>query len=309
MKDQEIFNENKQKFKDIYQKSIEEKILNHFVFLKDETKLNKFYSEFDIDDEDKMIINMWEEIINFIYEEIFNCMFLEVSDLKQYTKIKNQFPSCFNKIIQYLIYNKKYITDKDLKDENFYVYNFPYLYPKKGYLSSIFNFFPNFNYCKSGNNNNDDNNNDELENDEETPFRKDLGNNYLIESIPEHFQLINYKIFKNHCNAILFTLNDILSEEGEEIILKDILIDTIKKKYINTNLENGKSKLLYGIQLIDEVLFYLKQTKQIIIFKINENQNLEFIKVCKNKDDIVNEDDKKIASSLLEEYNKKIKNL
>jgi hypothetical protein len=104
-------------------------------------------------------------------------------------------------------------------------------------------------------------------------------------------------------------LNDILSEEGEDIILKDILIDTIKKKYINTNLENGKSKLLYGIQLIDEVLFYLKQTKQIIIFKINESQNLEFIKVCKNKDDFLNEDDKKIASSLLEEYNKKIKNL
>ena len=34
MKNQENVNENKQKFKDIYQKSIEEKILNHFVFLK-----------------------------------------------------------------------------------------------------------------------------------------------------------------------------------------------------------------------------------------------------------------------------------
>ena len=63
MENSGIIDENKQKFKDIYIKSIEEKILNHFVFLKDENKLNKFYSEFDIEDEDKMIINMWEEII------------------------------------------------------------------------------------------------------------------------------------------------------------------------------------------------------------------------------------------------------
>ena len=55
MENSGIIDENKQKFKDIYIKSIEEKILNHFVFLKDENKLNKFYSEFDIEDEDKMI--------------------------------------------------------------------------------------------------------------------------------------------------------------------------------------------------------------------------------------------------------------
>ena len=72
-------------------------------------------------------------------------------------------------------------------------------------------------------------------------------------------------------------MNDILSEEGEDIIIKDKLIDIMKKKYINTNLENGKFKLLYGMQLINEVLFYLKQTKQIIIFKINESKNIEFI--------------------------------
>ncbi len=60
-------------------------------------------------------------------------------------------------------------------------------------------------------------------------------------------------------------MNDILSEEGEDIIIKDKLIDIMKKKYINTNLENGKFKLLYGMQLINEVLFYLKQTKQIIV--------------------------------------------
>jgi hypothetical protein len=92
-------------------KSIEERLLNNFLFLKDENDFNKFYSEFNIDDEEKIIINMWEEIINYIYEEIFHCMSLSISDLKKSTKIKDKYPSDFNKIIQYLIYNKKYIKN------------------------------------------------------------------------------------------------------------------------------------------------------------------------------------------------------
>ena len=56
-------NEYKSKFQDISQDSVEIKLLNHFIFLKDENKFNKFYSEFDIEEEDKIIINMWEEII------------------------------------------------------------------------------------------------------------------------------------------------------------------------------------------------------------------------------------------------------
>ena len=307
MENSNIFNEHISKYENRSKKSVEEKLLNHFVFLKDDNKLNKFYSEFDINEEDKAIINMWEEIINYLYEEIFHCMFLTISDLKQATKIKNQFPSNLNKIIQYLIYNKKYITDKDLKDENFYIYNFPNLYPQKSYFSSIYYFLPKFNYCKSGNdNNNEDVNNDNFDLDQETSVRKDLGKNYSCESVPYDVKFINYKIFKNHCNAILFILNDILSEEGEEVVIKKTFINTIKEKYINTNLENGKFKLLYGLQLIDEVLFYLKHTKQIIIFKIKENQDIEFIRPSQKNDDCQTEDDIKIAKILLEEFNKNL---
>ena len=234
-------------------------------------------------------------------------MFLLIYDLKQSTKIKNQFPSDLNKIIQYLVYNKKYIIDKDLKDQNFYTYNFPHLYPQKSYFSSIFYFFPSSNFCKSGNEDNEDHDkNDNSRLNEETSVREDIGKNYLSKLISDNDILINYKIFKNHCNAILFILNDILSEEGEEIIIKNKFIDIIKEKYIDTNLENGKFKLLYGLQLIDEVLFYLKQTKQIIIFKIKENQDIEFIRPSKKLDDFESEEDKKIAKSLLEEYYKNI---
>ena len=253
-------NEYKSKFQDISQNSVELKLLNHFIFLKDENKFNKFYSEFDIDEEDKIIINMWEEIINYIYEEIFNCMILSVSDLKQSLKINNKFPSDFKKIIQYLIYTKKYIKDIDLKNENFYTNNFPNLYHNKGYFSNLFYYISYFNskvnFCKSGDNINDDDKNDEDEPRKETSLREDLGKNYISEKIPENAIIINYKIFKNHCNAILFTLNDILSDEGEEIIIKNKFIDLIEKNYIDINLENGKLKLNYGLQLIDEALFF-----------------------------------------------------
>ena len=294
-------NEYKSKFQDISQDSVELKLLNHFIFLKDENKFNKFYSEFDIEEEDKIIINMWEEIINYIYEEIFHCMFLTILDLKKSVTIKNKFPSGFNKIMQYLIFTKKYIKDIDLRNENFYINNFPNLYSKKGYLSNIFSYFSNWKICRSGDNINDEEDkNDEYEPRRETHFRDDLSNNYLSEKIPENVIIINYKIFKNHCNAILFTLNDILSDEGEEIIAKDKFIDLIEKNYIDTDLENGKLKLNYGLQLIDETLFYLKHTKQIIIFQINENNYQEFIKISKNKDDCESEEDKKIAKNLLE---------
>ena len=194
MKKSNINNEYISKFENLSQKIVEDKLLNHFIFLKDENKLNEFYSELDIDKDDQTIISMWEEIINYLYEEIFHCMFLLIYDLKQSTKIKNQFPSDLNKIIQYLVYNKKYIIDKDLKDQNFYTYNFPHLYPQKSYFSSIFYFFPSSNFCKSGNEDNEDHDkNDNSRLNEEISVREDIGKNYLSKLISDNDILINYK--------------------------------------------------------------------------------------------------------------------
>ena len=281
-------------------KNVKKNLLKHFIFLKDENKRIKFYNEFKINDENKTIIDMWENIINYLYEEIFHCMSLTISDLKKAVTINNKVPEDFNKIINYLIYNKKYITIEDIKDENFYVQNFPYLYPKKGYFSSIFNYFlPNSNYCKSGNGND----NNQIE-EEETLTRNDLSKNYSSQDFPENSILFNYKIFKNHCNAILITLKDILNEEGEEIIMKSTFIEIVSKKYLLTNSDNGNFKLFYGIQNIDEALFYLYKTKQIIIFKIPEDKNLEFFKVVENKIDKETEDDVKLAQKLYEDFKK-----
>ena len=281
-------------------KNVKKNLLKHFIFLKDENKRIKFYNEFKINDENKTIIDMWENIINYLYEEIFHCMSLSISDLKKAVTINNKIPEDFNKIINYLIYNKKYITIEDIKDENFYVQNFPYLYPKKGYFSSIVNYFlPNLNYCKSGNGND----NNQIE-EEETLTRNDLSKDYSSQDFPENSILFNYKIFKNHCNAILITLKDILNEEGEEIIMKSTFIEIVSKKYLLTNSDNGNFKLFYGIQNIDEALFYLYKTKQIIIFKISEDKNLEFFKVVENKIDKETEDDVKLAQKLYEDFKK-----
>ena len=296
--------EYKSKFQEISSKSVEEKILNHFVFLKEEDKFVKFYSQFDIEEENKMIINMWEQIINYIYEEIFNCMFLTISDLKKSITIKNQFPFNFQMILQYLIYNKKYIIQSDLKNDYFYNINFPYLYPQKSFFSG-FNLWKPLSFCKSDNDNNDENNNDNNfeEDEDEIPTRKDLGKNYSYVKIPDNCLIINYKIFKGHCNQIIYILKDILSDEGEEIILKDKFIEIIKKDYLDISLDNRKFKLIYKLQLLDEALYYLKQTKQIIIFKIDY---FEFIKATKDNNDSVNEEDKDKAKSLLDEYNKNV---
>ena len=281
-------------------KIIENNLLEHFIFLKDENKKIKFYSEFNIEDENNdIIINMWENIINYIYEEIFHCMSLSMSDLKLATRIKNTFPADFNKIIQYLRYNKKYITNEDLNNENFYIENFPYLYRKSGYISVFWNYiFPNSQSCKSNSGNIDDN---QLE-DGETPTRNDLSKNYMSQIIPENSYIINYNIFKNHCNAMLIALKDILNDEGEEIIMKNSFEEIIERKYIYSDSNNGKFKLNYGREHLDEALFYLFKTKQIIIFQIQKNKDIKFIKVSENKSDTPTKDDLVVAQKIFEEY-------
>ena len=296
MEDSETADEYKPK---LPQKEIEKKLLNHFIFLKEENKLNRFYSEFNIDDEDKLIINIWENIINYIYDEIFHCMSLSIVNLKQSTQIKDKIPLDFKQILQYLIYNKKYILQEDLKNEKFYIYNFPNLYQKNSYFSSLYNYLPSFEFCKTK-----DNQDDENDFEEETKIRKDLSKNYLTLIIPDNSIIINYKIFKSHCDAILITLKDILNEKENDIIIKSDFIDIIRKQYINPSLDNGKFKLAYGLQLIEEAIFYLNHTKQIIIFKIKESQDIEFIKTSKNKDDKENEEDIKNATKLYEEFQK-----
>ena len=86
--------------------------------------------------------------------------------------------------------------------------------------------------------------------------------------------------------------------------MKSTFIEIISKKYLLTNSDNGKFKLFYGKQNIDEALFYLYKTKQIIIFKIPENQELEFFKIMENKDDIVTEVDINLAQKLYDDFKK-----
>lgn len=94
-------------------------------------------------------------------------------------------------------------------------------------------------------------------------------------------------------------LNKILLENGQEIIKKDIAFKNIKENY-SDNSKEGNIKLRYGTQNLEDVIYFLQKTKKIIIFEIEiKGEKYEFIKTTKNKDDTIDEKDKRIAKILI----------
>ena len=151
-------------------------------------------------------------------------------------------------ILKYLRANLKYITQKDIKSDEFYKKNFPEIYPQppKSYIFPIPNPFillNPFNLCREEKN--------EI-NDIEC-VRKDISYN---NNIPEGSILFNYEILNSHCEALLMILNKILLENGQEIIKKDIAFKNIKENY-SDNSKEGNIKLRYGTQNLEDVIYFL----------------------------------------------------
>ena len=112
------------------QEEIEKKILNRFNFLQQEGGLHQFFSSYDFRIDEKNMVEIWEKIIDYLLTDIFSSFAITMSDLKKYTIIKNRIPMGLNNIMQQLRIEQKYITEEDLKSDNFYQLNFPDLYPK-----------------------------------------------------------------------------------------------------------------------------------------------------------------------------------
>ena len=93
-------------------KEVEEKILNYFYFLKDDSNLNKVFGEYN---NEENILEVWNKIIKYLYEEIFCRMAITIKDLKSYLVIKGQEPLALDiilsklKIPNYGIFNFKLI--------------------------------------------------------------------------------------------------------------------------------------------------------------------------------------------------------
>ena len=272
----------------------EKKILKHFNYLNDEINFQRIYGEYDFEKEKKKLAEIWENIIKYLYEEISHRLTLSLEEIKSLSTIHGYKPKGLNNILKYLRANLKYITQKDIKSDEFYEKNFPEIYPPS---KSYFSYIPSIPYINLLNSANLLNCKEcKEENNDIECIRKDIG---YDDNIPEGSILFNYEILNSHCEALLMILNKILLENGQEIIKKDVALRSIREDY-SENSKEGNIKLRYGTQNLEDVIYFLQKTKKIIIFEIEINgKKYEFIKIAKNNDDSVDEKDKKIAKILI----------
>ena len=300
------------------QKEVEQKLLERFDFLQKKEGLHQFFSSYDFRLEERNMVETWEQILQYLLSDIFSSFGITMSDLKKYTILKNAIPIGLNNIIQQLRIEQKYITEEDLKDNKFYQFNFPELYPpEKGYFSnfiggikSIINIAGKIG-CKEENDSNE----------QDMPIRTDISYDDKYKNIPENSIIFNYQRFKNHCNQFLLVLSDILKEKDEEEVISiDNLTKTINEKYIEKEGKTGGLiSLPYGVQYIDHVLYYLMKIKKIALFDIElNNKKIKYVKLLKNTDDTITEKDQAISKLLshcellekrINEYQKKIDHL
>ena len=281
------------------QEEVEKKILKRFNFLNKEGGFNQFFSSYDFRLEEKNMVEVWKQIIDYLLSDIFSSFAIGMSDLKKYTTIKNISPYGLNNILQQLRIEQKYITDEDLKNEKFYQINFPYLYPQtQGYISSFLNNLSsiiNFTGAKIGCKDENDNN------DQQIIIRTDITDEDKYKIIPDTSIIIHYEKFVNHCNLVLEVLKQILQENDEEVITTNNFKKNIKDRFIAKKEKvNERLALPYGLQYIDHVIYYLMKTKKIALFDIeSNNQNIQCIKLLKNENDTIIEKDSAVAKLLI----------
>ena len=279
---------------------VEKKLLSRFDFLNKEKGLHDYFSSYDFRLEEKNMVEIWEQIIQYLLSDVFSSFGITISELKKYTIIKTTVPMGLNNIIQQLRIEQKYITDEDLKNDNFYENNFPELYPKaKGYISSFLSGLQaiiNVTGGKMGCKEDNDNNGQEL------PLRTDITGEDRYKVLPENSIIFNYQRFKTHCNQLLQVLTEILREDDDEVIQMDKFKKEIIEKYTKKEGKiGGLITLPYGIQFIDYSLYFLMKIKKIALFEVEfNNKRVKCIKLLKNIEDTITEKDQAISKLLIQ---------
>lgn len=296
---------------ELTKEQIQEKILHHFYFLKEQENLEKFYGEYNVEkktkfekeeeDEDEygdIMLTIWGKIIKFLLEDILHCFYITISDIIKYTTINNTKPKAIQKIMQELRFHFQYISKSDVHSNKFYEDNFPDLCPKTGGVMNIFSFFSfSNNFCREEKNQKNENES------VKKSIRKDLSKD---EEILENSILFNYEIFKTHCDCFLMVITDILEDNDANVIKLDDLINNIKENYVENerNKSRGQFKLRYGTDYLNETMCYLENIKKIKIFIIKDHEKeIKFVKVLKNKDDHENNEDIEEAKNILDMQN------
>ena len=276
-------------------KDVEEQLVQNFPNLGIEGGLHQLFSSYDFRPDEKLMVDEWQKILDYLYENIFNTFASSNYDIKRYTIISKKIPICLNNILQQLRVEQKYIFEKDLNDDKFYQMNFPNLYNTNSGgifssfftgVSNIFNFAGNKFGCI-----------EEKDTGRGGPIRTDITENEKYEIISDNTLIFNYEMFRNHCNNLLMIIKDYLIEKDAEVITT---------KNLQQILNNKTQKMIgydlkYGSQYLDYALVFLTKIKKIALFDIvSNNKIIQCIKILKTENDIVTEKDEAVAKLLLQ---------
>jgi len=289
---------------EINKDSVEKKILSRFQYLNDQQQLHYYFSSYDFREEEESMIKVWQDLLLFLFKNIFSTFGMRISEIKNYTIIGNHIPCGLNNIIQELRIRKKLINDSDICDQQFYIQYFPELFSEKdtssqgwgSYLVSgvqnIFKFGTDKLLCREDK---------EEENEKKEERRTDISDEDRYLTLPENTIIFNYELFRKNSEELLKFLTEILLENDNEVIPKDEFIKEVNN--VSNNNNGGRYNdidLNYGSIYIDYCLLFLSKLKKIFIFNIEEKgKTIEFLKVMINKNDSASDKDKTLANLML----------
>ena len=291
--------------KEITAEIVENKLLSRFQYLNNKDQLHNFYSSYDFRPEEENMVKVWDEILKYLFLNIFSTFGMKISEIKRYTIIKNHIPIGLMNIIQELRIKQKLVTDADIINQEFYNRNFPEIYSNNdsssqgwgSYLLSGVKKIVNFGGNKLGCRENNENENEE----KKLERREDISDDDKYVELPDNTIVFNFELLKNNSQELLSFLTDILLENDNDVIAKNEFIKEVNKVSSNNNggFYNGIN-LNFGSIYIDYCLIFLMKIKKISIFTIDDNKKkIEFIKIMINKNDKPTEKDIVIAKLLL----------
>ena len=256
----------------------EKRILERFPILKNDKIFHNYFSSYDFHDNEKDMVEFWLDVINFIFESIFQSFAVRISDILDSSKIKNRKPLGLLNIISDLINRGEYTLLTELKKEDYYKKNYPDLYKNESWGSYIRNGVVSI--IKRG--------------------VYGLKSDYK-HTIPKTDDwLINKKLFHLHLENIINILTRFLMEEDTDVLtiheLRNLLINSAQ--FQDTQLEI--------------CLHYLSKMKKIAVFKVKvDNTDMDCVKLLRDEESTVTEKDQAIINILvqLKKFDRKLEDI
>jgi hypothetical protein len=247
---------------------VERRVFDRFRELNEERTMHYYFSSYDFHANEEDMIRQWGDILNYLYESVYQTFVIKISTLIEITKFKNRRPIGLNNIILELIKRGEYMLSSQLEGDEYFRTNYKNLYKDNtwgkwvtsGIISTV-----------------------------KIPFQLFYSGEKKVELKPDDL-LINKKYFHAQLENILNILNKILLEED---------IEVLTKYELSLLLDNSGFKMKDSY--LDISLNYLKKIKKIAIFKVKvNNTEIECVKLLKDPSSEVTEKDKAIINILIQ---------